>query len=211
MKNKIIFSLLLLTIAIIFSGCGNNVQSISLTRYHVTSPTNLNPVIRFNEQYYVDATQDYNITFAMFGYKEFIAVDMSIKNKLFFDLSPKDYSIALFDGRDHLPIKLIDRDELALVEKKLIDPKGFNLTSPSVQGVFSSVNSIISMPENSSLGQNIQNIINNYFAFRPIYARSARNGWLAFFHDFKLEYPLILIVKIKGTEYKYNLEVTKKQ
>lgn len=203
---------LILAISFFTSGCGgNSPQSISLTRYHIISPTNLTPFLRFNEQYYVDAAQDFDLSFAMFGYKDFIAVNLDIKNKTYSDLEPKDYSFALFDGKDHLPIKLIERDDLNAIEKKLIDPKGFNLTSPSVQGVFSSIDSIMKMPENSSLGQNIQNIINKYFAFRPVYARSTRSGWLAFFHDFQLEYPLLLKVTVKGAEYKYYLEVAKKQ
>jgi len=43
----------------------------------------------------------------------------------------------------------------------------------------------------------LDDAIDNYFSFRAIYAREKREGILCFMVDFKLEYPITLMIKIK--------------
>ena len=185
-------------------GCSNRSTAfVDMDRYFVYEPTTLKETEKHGEKYYVFASKDYDLTFTIFGYKDFLALPLDIKNKTGQDIEPEDYCIALYDGKDLMPIKLITRKEMSLVEKKLTNSPGFSLTSPSLQGAVSAVDSIVNMPANSSLGNNIQSILDNYFEFRPIYAKSIRKGFLAFYHDFKLEYPLTLKITINGEDTYY--------
>lgn len=214
MKKIRLFSLLgIVTVFMVLSfGCaGRSTSFVDMDRYYVYDPQGLKQTTKHGETYFVKESQDYSITFTVFGYKNFLALPIEIKNKTTSDFEPEDYSIALYDGMDLLPAKMITRDELSIIEKKLLDVKGFNITSPSIQGAVSTVDSLINMPANSSLGGDIQSIMNNYFEFRPVYAKSSRKGFIAFFHDFKLEYPLTLKITIDGQDkYFYLAPVPKK-
>jgi hypothetical protein len=193
-------------------GCaGQSTSFVDMDRYYVYAPQGLEQITKHGETYFVKKSQDYEITFTVFGYKDFLALPIEIRNKTGLDIEPQDYGIALYDGMDQLPIKMITHDELNGIEKKLLDVKGFNLASPSIQGAVSTVDSLINMPANSSLGGDIRSIIQNYFEFRPIYAKSARKGFIAFYHDFKLEYPLTLKITISGQDKYFYLAPASKE
>jgi len=53
--------------------------------------------------------------------------------------------------------------------------------------------------------QALDKVVDNYFSFRPIYANDSREGFLCFYADFPLDYPMILRVKLKGDiiEFKF--------
>ena len=190
--------------ALTLTGCDRGLpKTIDIDRYYVFQPKGLKQIAKHGEQYFVIESKDHDASFAVFGYKELLALGLEIKNKTGKDIEPEQYSLKLYDGRDLLPIKLITKDDLYQIEKKLIDPKGFSLSSPSIQGAVSAVDSLISLPSSSYLGASLQNIIENYFEFRPVYANSSRKGFLAFYHGFKLEYPLALELSIKGQSKMY--------
>ena len=203
MKKAVWLCVIVVFAAMISSnfGCaGRSTSFIDMDRYYVYDPQGLKQISKHGETYFTKESQDYEITFAVFGYKDFLALPIEIRNKTAADMEPQDYSIALYDGKDLLPAKMITRNELSIIEKKLLAVKGFSLASPSIQGAVSTVDSLINMPANSSLGGDIQSIMKNYFEFRPIYAKSTRRGFLAFYHDFKLEYPLTLKITISGQD-----------
>ena len=193
-----------LTASLALTGCDRGLpKTIDIDRYYVFQPKGLKQVVRHGEQYFISENKDHEAVFAIFGYKELLALGLEIRNKTGKDIEPEQYSLKLYDGRDLLPIKLITKEDLYQIEKKLMDPKGFSLSSPSIQGAVSAVDSLISLPSSSYLGSNLQNIIENYFEFRPVYANSSRKGFLAFYHGFKLEYPLALELNIKGESKMY--------
>jgi hypothetical protein len=127
-----------------------------------------------------------------------MVLPLYIKNKTNDTVQPEDYSIALFDGRDLMPIRMLTLNDLKAIRNKNANPQGFNLLNPSVQGAVSAVDSLIKLPGNTSVNSSFDYIQNNYFSFRPLYANETRYGALVFFHDFKLELPVTLIITIKG-------------
>jgi hypothetical protein len=196
----IIGALLVAAFAISDLGCDHSSSFVNMDRYYIYQPANLKQTFKHGEQYFVQEVKDVDLTFTLFGYKDFLAIPLVIRNKTGSDIKPEDYGISLYDGRDLKPITMITKDELCIAEKKMLYVKDFNLLNPSVQGAVSAIDSLIDMPANASLGDDIDGIINNYFEFRPIYAKSAREGYLVFFHDFNLEYPVTLRITLNGED-----------
>lgn len=195
----------LLIAVILAAGCIPKVSpQADLDRYYVFSPKNLKTFAKNNNKYYVYDTPEYKLTFALLGYQEFLIVQLTINNKTDQDFEPSAYSLALYDGRDSLPIKMITRDSLTAIQKKIFDSNGgFNLASPSIQGAMGTVDSLLSLPANSALGNDLKTVISKYFAFRPVYAKSTRSGFIGFFHDFKLEYPITFSMAINGKNHHF--------
>ena len=193
----------MLAFTVLTSGCVMESKYVGLDYYYVYSPPNIKPFTKNDTPYFTDENKYYTITFSLVGHEGVMIVPLEIKNKTGTDIGAQEYRGALYDGRDRLPLKLIGREDLETIVNQLLNPKGFSLSNPSIQGAFSSIDSLIKLPANSSLGNDVRNIANNYFVFRPVYAGSTRSGYLAFFHAFKLEYPLTLEIIINGKAYRY--------
>lgn len=198
MKIKILFFLLLPLLCL--SACAPPQLSDGLTRFDkVGNNIKTSTIIGFGgEEFTVYEDQKIRLAVALFDYKELAFAGIYITNKTRQDIQPDEYSIALSDGRDHLPLKLITRENVEAIRAKGANAGDFNLMSPSVQGAFNTFQSLLSFPSESVLSQNLDKALQNYFAFRPIYAGEKRQGLLAFFHAFELEYPLLFALEIKG-------------
>ncbi|MCX5748832.1 MAG: hypothetical protein NTZ10_01110 [Candidatus Saganbacteria bacterium] len=139
------------------------------------------------------------ISAAMIGYNYIIASSVKLINNTGADIEPGEYSIALFDGRDLKPVRLLTRDEVQSVKNTVAGGPGSSAIQDQI--INTSVNTImgaLDAPTKGKLTQIIQYGIDNYFSFRPIYKGSERNGILCFISNFRLEYPLTLRIKVKG-------------
>jgi hypothetical protein len=175
----------------LLAGCSGSGKLPDITRYDLYKPTETKKITKLQEEFYV-------LTLAFFEHRGLIVVPLDIQNKTGQEITAEEYSFELTDGRDHLPLKLITRSELEVIRQKMSGSKnGFDLMNPSVQGAFNALDSLVSFPANSILSGQLENAIKSYFSLRPIYAHETRKGFLAFYHDFELEYPLLLSVKLK--------------
>lgn len=194
---------LILALMVLVGGCAPKVSmpSVTLDRYDLYSPAGLKTISKWDENFYQFNDKGVRITLNIIGYQGLLVVPIDIYNGSKENIDPAEYHVGLFDGRDQLPIKMITRDDINKIKNKNNASGGFSLASPSLQGAVGSFNSLVNFPANSALEQQLQFAINNYFEFRPIYAGETRSGFIAFFHDFKLEYPLLFKIKIRNKEY----------
>lgn len=194
--KKTAFILLLMTFIL---GCAQTNQ-LPIVRYELQLPEQAKKVSKWDEDFYVYDRPEYRLSLAVFEHGGLIVIPIEIDSKSKERIEPDQYFIQLYDGRDKLPIKVITRQDLEAIKNKSSGGPGLNLLSPSLQGALGAFNSIVNYPETSALAQELDKAISLYFAFRPIYPYETRKGFLAFYHDFELEYPLTLYVKIKGEE-----------
>lgn len=138
------------------------------------------------------------ITASIFEYNTILAVPISITNKLSKDELPTEYSISLADGRDLKPIKMLKRDDLIKIKAKYLGEGSSNLEDQLLEATVTNIMNVANMPTKDRVVKLLDEGINSYFAFRPIYAGEKREGVLCFLPDFKLEYPLTLMVKVRG-------------
>jgi len=198
---SILLTALILTTVI--CGCSGSTKNLQLDRYLATGEAQLIPVPFGDETVYEYNTGNASIRTNVFGYQGLIIAPIQIKNLTNEDLAAKDYSINLYDGKDRLAVKMLSKADLIQIEAKLSNPASVNILNPTIQGAVSAVDSLLKFPGNSSISSNLNNAIEKYFEFRPVYAGATRTGFLAFFHDFRLEYPLTLELTIKNKKYSF--------
>jgi hypothetical protein len=185
---------------IALTGCSTPVE---INRFDpVLGPPEIGAYGENNETFIKYNDSHYQITAALFEFNSVIVMPLSITNKTGEALEPSQYSVSLRDGRDLKEIKMLTRNNLVAVKNK-VEGKGGGL---NVGGsvVETTVNAIISITQSSNqevVTKGLDHAINNYFSFRPIYANYSRKGILCFLVDFKLEYPLALMVDIKGEAF----------
>jgi hypothetical protein len=157
-------------------------------------------VLKGGEKYLAYESMAIDISVALFEYNNIIVMPLMIENKTDQTIPAKDYSLSLSDGRDRKPIKLVSRDDLAKFRAGMSGGGSANipLENQAVQAAFSAIEGVIRPSEKSAILKGVDIAINDYFQFRPIWAREKRQGILCFLVDFKLEYPLTLEFKLKG-------------
>ncbi|MBN2057766.1 MAG: hypothetical protein JW782_03115 [Candidatus Saganbacteria bacterium] len=136
----------------------------------------------------------------LYEYNSIIVMPLTIVNRTDHDIGPADYSLSLCDGRDFKPVRMLDRNDLVNVKGKL-EGKGTDFGS-GIEGMAlaATVNAfedLTNQPSTKMMVKGINQAINDYFEFRPVYASEARTGLLCFLVDFKLEYPLTVRLKVK--------------
>jgi len=140
-----------------------------------------------------------SINAVIYEYNSMIALYLELSNKNSVDISPEEYSISLADGRDLKPIRLLKRSELVEIKAKFIGGGRSNaLQDQLIEATMTNAMNVVNVPTKDKIIKLIDEGINQYFSFRPVYANATRTGVLCFMPDFKLEYPLTLLVKIKG-------------
>ena len=188
-----------LLLLLLLVGCG--APPYEINRFEPQDDTGLTRVVlKGGEKYLAFEGKNIDISAALFEYNNIVVLPLTILNKTNKTIMPQDYSLGLYDGRDHKPIKLVTRDDLAKFRAG-ISGKGspaIPLENQAVQVAFSAIAGIIQPSEKEAIVKGMDVAINNYFEFRPIWAREAREGILCFLVDFKLEYPLTLEIKIEG-------------
>lgn len=194
----IVFSLL---VAVIVGGCGTPIE---INRFDpITKIPGTKSFTLDNEIYGSNENHQYRVAAALFEYNSVIVMPLEITNKTGRNIEPGQYSISLHDGRDLKTIRMLTRKELVAVKGKLEgNSSGSGLEGMALEATVNALMTAANMPTKNVMVQGLNHAINDYFSFRPIYAHETRRGLLCFLVEFKLEYPIALIVKIHGEEFK---------
>jgi hypothetical protein len=145
---------------------------------------------------------DFRLTAALFEYNNVLALSLEIRNLTGEDLSAGDYSISMTDGRDRKPIIMLSRQDLISTKAKVAGTGGSGpIQDQLIQATVDTLMNTINQPTKEKLIRIIDQGIDNYFSFRPVYANERRGGVLCFVPDFKLEFPLAVTVKINQEPY----------
>ena len=156
--------------------------------------------LKDNEPYLAFEDRTVKVSAALFEYNTVIVIPLEITNRTGQDIVAADYTIALADGRDRKPVRLISRDDLVKIKEKYSGGGGSSsaLQDQVIETTITSLMNAVNLPTKDRLIRIIDQGIDQYFEFRPVYARETRTGVLCFVPDFKLEYPLTLDLKVKG-------------
>jgi len=150
--------------------------------------------------YAVYAGDNFRAAAAGLEYNNYIiAFNIRLINLTTKDVEGGQYKIELFDGRDMKSVRLLTRDELQAVKNTMAG--GSSSGAIQDQLINTSVNTVMSAidaPTKNKLVGIIQYGVDNYFSFRPVWARDKRDGILCFMPNFKLEYPLTLRIRYKN-------------
>jgi hypothetical protein len=167
----------------------------------VTDRPEIKAILVSEEVFAEYGTGDYRVTIGIFEYNKVLAVSLEIRNLTAVDLSPKEYSVTLADGRDLKPIKLLSRQDLIATKAKVSGASTGAFQDQLIQATVDTVMNTMNQPTKDKLIEIIDQGIAQYFTFRPVYANDQRSGVLCFVPDFRLEYPLTVTVRIKGEPY----------
>jgi hypothetical protein len=150
-----------------------------------------------NESYLRYADLDFEVTAALFEAKQVFILSLEIINKTNARIDAKDYSIALCDGRDLKPLTQFSRQDI--MNFKLAYEKGTPIKTgePAVDAALGTIMQLFSPASRSETIKNLDKAIDDYFPFRPLYPQEAREGIICYHADFRLEYPLSLVIKAK--------------
>lgn len=147
-------------------------------------------------------TDRYKVLSALFEYKGIYVADVEITNKTSVNVQPGEYSIALTDGNDRLHFMMISAETIQKIRDGIKGETGGKLDlKEAEQRVLDAAVSIFQSMQPSDvelLQKGLNRVIDQYFAFRPIWAGDTRKGLIAFKPDFRLEYPIRLSLAIKG-------------
>ena len=147
------------------------------------------------------ADDELAVTAAISGSGNIFVVSLMIDNKSAEDIGAADYSARLVDGRDEKPLQLVSREVVIEYRKKLATGQEIKSGNAMLDTALNQLSALTRTTGRSELAQYIRSVdwaIDHYFAFRPVYAREAREGILCYYADFILEYPLTLKLKVRG-------------
>jgi len=201
MLNRIAIALTLF-LAILSVGCARAPMSAQINRFdHQLQPPYTKTFIKDGETYVSYENVNYKISTALFEYQSIIVLPLEIFNHTASNIWLDEYAVSLYDGRDLKPIKMLTRTDLQAARSKI--GGGGSSGGIEQQLIESTLNAIMEAANVTTKNTMIKSIdiaIDNYFEFRPIYAGEKRGGILCFLVDFKMEYPITLMVKLKGEE-----------
>lgn len=194
--------LILLVLALFLAGC--EPQTLKLDAFEpVPDPQHLKKDQKNGQEYVIYETPEYKLSLALVRYKHVFIMPLEIENKTAHAIETDQYSIGLYDGRDHKPIPMITRKDVesfgARYDKK--DPVSL-VGVPGVDGALASVWEMVGSPATVAERKGIEKAVEDYYDFRPIFEHDKRSGILCFFHDFKLDYPIVFMARVKSEEIK---------
>ncbi|MFA5103747.1 MAG: hypothetical protein WC527_01005 [Candidatus Margulisiibacteriota bacterium] len=185
-------------------GCSSNIGSLKYTKFElVPGQQNISSVTFEGDSYFTRESNDYRVTVSLMEYQSAFVLPLSILNKTGDVVDPKDYSLSVSDGRDSKPLKLFDRKDILGINAKT--GSGGNIETQVMNSIMSTINT--PFDEKSRM---IAYIAQNYFQFRPLYAREKREGILLYLMYFREEDPITVSVKIKGQEFDFRFLPAKK-
>lgn len=196
MKLKFILILILLSCFLLF-GCEQVPLQITYFTPHNTKAQVIPSFFSEMDLYKLHEDEDFEIYANICEYNNILTMIMSIKNKTKVDLEPENYSITLTDGRDFKKIKMLTREDILNIRTKYAGNKNAAIQDQVIEATVNNALKVTNVSTKAKMVQLIDLVINNYFSFRPIFANETRRGILCFLNDFKLEYPLGIMLKIK--------------
>lgn len=209
MKKQFII-LLCLVCAPFLCGCAEVPLEISRFDPVVDRPE-VKLVLINNEPQAVFEDDKYKITAGLYEYNTIFALILAIRNETDKDLPADDYSIRLADGRDLKTIRMLTRQDLMATKSKYSSGGGSGgFQDQLLQATMDTLMNTLNVSTKQRLIKIIDQGIEQYFAFRPIYANDKRDGVLCFLPDFKLEYPITLIIKIRDEKVEMRFTPPKK-
>lgn len=179
-------------------GCAEVPLDVSRFDPAIDPSGDVKAVIVNDEVYAVCESPENKITAALFSYNTIFVLSIDIENRTGRDILPGEYSVSLADGRDLKPIRMLSRQDLILAKSKDSSGYGGGIQDQLIQATMDAVMNRMNVATKQKMYNMIDQGINGYFSFRPIFARDHRNGILCFLPDFVLEYPITLKVKIRG-------------
>jgi hypothetical protein len=189
--------LILLSLSLLLFGCAQ--VPLDLQKFDPAADLPQKTVFqKDNETYLAFEDKTAKVSTAIYEYNTVIVIPLEITNKTGQDIANAEYTITLADGRDRKTVKLISRDDLVKIKGKYSGGGSSALQDQVIETTITSLMNAVNLPTKDRLIKIIDQGIDQYFEFRPIYARETRSGVLCFIPDFKLEYPLTLSLKIKG-------------
>lgn len=173
MRNKLWLPFVCCLLPLIF-GCAQVPLDIN---YFVPAPgqPGIKTVVYNGGDYSDLQSANYTVDASPYEYNTIIALLLVVENKSGVDVQPADYTISLTDGRDLKPLKMLTRDDLIAIKAKY-SGGGSGGSSGAIQDqlINNSMNMImntVNVPTKDKLINIINQGIDNYFAFRPVYAR----------------------------------------
>jgi hypothetical protein len=193
MRKGLFFTLVVM---LLFCGCA---APVKINRFDpVADRPDLKTFIRDNETYLSFEDKHYRVTAALFEYNSVVVLPLEITNKTGADIEPQEYSVSLHDGRDLKLIKMLKRGDLIAVRGKIEGKSyGKGLEGMAIDATVNALMDAANVNTQKTMIKGLDHAINDYFSFRPVYAHETRQGLLCFLVDFRLEYPLTLILKIR--------------
>jgi hypothetical protein len=95
---------------------------------------------------------------------------------------------------------MLTRDDLVAVRNRLSGVSNRAFQDQLIDLTITNVMKVANVPTKDQMIALLNQAIENYFEFRPIYARETRQGFICFLPHFNLEYPLTLTLKVKKRE-----------
>jgi len=172
---------------------------LQFTRFDLIPDRKETRTVRIGEENYAEFdTPNYKINAVVYEYSSVVVAELIILNRTKGDVGSDQYSVELTDGRDYKPVRLLTRDELIAIKSRYSGGgKPGSMQDQLIESTMNTVMNTLNVPTKDRLISYINQGIDNYFAFRPVYAGESRQGVLCFLPDFKLEYPLTIRVKLK--------------
>ncbi|MFA4843624.1 MAG: tetratricopeptide repeat protein [Candidatus Margulisiibacteriota bacterium] len=173
---------------------------------------------------------NYNIMVSIMKFKEdYFVVSLQMENKKENDIAENKYAAHLFDGSDLKPLNYCSKAFLEKIKGIYSEAKEINI-EPEYKYSYSGsdsgskwtgemqraeteqskkdrlIVSTISSSQRASVEREFNNYIDNYFQFRPLYPHKIRQGYLCYYPNFKLEYPLIFVVVIENDRFEFKFK-----
>jgi len=193
MKTKIIlFSLL----ALFLNGCSQ--VALDITSYTPLEKTG-DPIPSFVKGialYPLYSDVGLEVAANIYEFNNIMTLFLAIKNETDRDIAAGSYSIFVSDGRDNKELKRLSRQDMLNIKMKYTGTPGGAIQDQVINVTMSNAMKVANVPTKEKLAELIGLMADNYFSFRPIYARETRQGILCFMPDFKLEYPLTITLRM---------------
>ncbi len=203
MKLQKLF-LLLCGSLLLISGCFQNpIQDpIQITKYCPKE----NPILASSflsnwDMYEIYRDQDVVINSSIYNVNGGVILFIAIFNNTREDISTTNYSITLTDGKDKKPIRMLERSDLIALKSKYLTGSSGSLQDQLIQNTVDTAMKTVNLSTKDKIIEVINQGINNYFSFRPIYAGKTRQGIICLIPDFNLEFPLNLTIKINNKTF----------
>ena len=188
--------MLLLLPLLMLCGCS---APLEINRFQpAPGQAELTVINKANEDHLRYADPDYIVTAALFEARNVFVLSLEINNRTDARINPQDYSIALCDGRDLKPLLQFSREDIINFKLAYETGQPIKTGEPAVDAALTTVGRLFQPSSRTETLKSLDQAIEDYFSFRPLYPGETREGILCYHADFRLEYPLSLVTKIKG-------------